>query len=189
MTESMYAIMKRIAEIRGRFGLNERQGHPVETGAMTYREHQERALAAMRPDAGGEAPVVRGNDIEGMKRLADHYATAKRVPPALVRAVIEAESNFNPSAVSPKGARGLMQLMPSVMQDYGVTDPFDPGENINAGVSLLRDLLDEYDGDYTKALAAYNAGRRAVNESGGVPDFRETKEYVQKVINSYLKNS
>ncbi|MBN2080281.1 MAG: lytic transglycosylase domain-containing protein [Spirochaetes bacterium] len=189
MTESMYAIMRRIGEIRGRFGLNARQGHTGETAGMSYREHQDRALAARRAGAGGDAPAVRGNDIEGIRRLADHYAAEKRVPPALVRAVIEAESNYNAAAVSPKGARGLMQLMPSVINEYGVKDPFDPGENINAGVSLLKDLLDEYNGDYTRALAAYNAGRRAVNESGGVPDYRETREYVKKVIDSYLKNS
>ena len=82
-----------------------------------------------------------------------------------------------------------MQLMPSVISDMGVEDPFDPAENINAGVGLLKDLLTEYNGDYSKALAAYNAGRKAVNESGGVPDYPETRQYVKKVIESYVKNS
>ncbi|MBP7738559.1 MAG: lytic transglycosylase domain-containing protein [Spirochaetes bacterium] len=132
---------------------------------------------------------IKGNSVEEIRKIADFYAAKKLVPPALVKAVIEAESNFNPNAVSPKGAKGLMQLMPSVIRDLGVGDPFDPGENIEAGVSLLKDLLKEYNGDYTKALAAYNAGRRAVNEKGGVPDIPETREYVKKVINAYVKNS
>ncbi|MBN1498197.1 MAG: lytic transglycosylase domain-containing protein, partial [Spirochaetes bacterium] len=144
--------------------------------------------------AGGERaahgrPGIQGRTVEEIRKLADYYASVNQVPSGLVKAVIETESNYNPRAVSPKGAKGLMQLMPSVIKDFGVSDPFDPNENISAGTGLLKDLLAEYGGDYASALAAYNAGRRAVSESGGMPGFSETREYVKKVIDSYLKNS
>ena len=189
MMDNMYAIMKRINEIRGRFGIGARRqavpdgGGP---GASGYRQMHDRAVAQARD---GEIAGIKGRTVEEIGQLADHFAKVKRVPPALVRAVIENESGFNPDAVSPKGAKGLMQLMPSVISDMGVDNPFDPAENINAGVGLLKDLLNEYGGDYTKALAAYNAGRKAVNDKGGVPDYPETREYVKKVIESYVKNS
>lgn len=194
MTDNMYAVMKRINEIRGRFGMNQRRMNRDQAGTQQaktgYQEYQDRAVAEkqrLNPRAAGSG--IRGNSVEDIRKIADHYASVNRVPPALVKAVIEAESNYNPRAVSPKGAMGLMQLMPSVVKDLGVENPFDPDENIGAGVSLLKDLLREYNGDYTRALAAYNAGRRAVNEKGGIPDYPETREYVKKVISSYVKNS
>jgi soluble lytic murein transglycosylase-like protein len=186
MIDNMFTVMKRINEIRGRFGIGKHrparqaEGRQARTG---YREIHDRAVAADRGVAG-----IEGKTVEEIRKLADHYAAVNRVPPELVRAVIETESNYNPRAVSPKGAKGLMQLMPSVIKDMGVTDPFNAGENISAGVTVLKDLLGEYNGDYKKALSAYNAGRTAVNESGGVPDFPETREYVKKVIDAYLKN-
>lgn len=187
MIDNMFTVMRRINEIRGRFGIGRQRPavSPADGGSRNgYRELHDRAVAAGRGVEG-----IEGKTVEEIRKLADHYAAVNRVPPELVRAVIETESNYNPRAVSPKGAKGLMQLMPSVINDLGVSDPFDPGENISAGVTLLKDLLAEYDGDYKKALSAYNAGRRAVNESGGVPDFPETQEYVKKVIDAYLKNS
>ncbi len=193
MIDNMYTVMKRINEIKGRFGLNRSHAAEQNGGQRTYREYQDRAVTAGNAgrNAGEESGIagIKGNTVEEIRKLADHYAAKNHVPPALVKAVIEAESNYNPRAVSPKGAKGLMQLMPSVIKDLGVENPFDPGENIGAGVSLLKDLLREYGGDYTKALAAYNAGRRAVNEKGGIPDYPETREYVKKVIDSYVKNS
>ena len=100
----------------------------------------------------------------------------------LVRAVIQVESAFNPRAVSPKGAMGLMQLMPATAAKFGVTDPFNPGENIRAGVSYLRQLLDRYDNNEQLALAAYNAGPGAVDKYGSkVPPYKETQNYVHKI--------
>jgi soluble lytic murein transglycosylase-like protein len=100
----------------------------------------------------------------------------------LVRAVIQAESGFNRWAVSPKGAMGLMQLMPATAKQFGVIDPFNPAENIRAGVSYLRQLLDRYDHDEQLALAAYNAGPGAVDKYGSkVPPYKETQNYVQKI--------
>jgi len=102
------------------------------------------------------------------------------VDPDLVRAVIEVESAFEPRALSAKGAMGLMQLMPATARQYGVADPFDPRANIEAGTKHLRSLLDRY--DLSLALAAYNAGPGAVDRFGGVPPYRETKDYVRRVM-------
>jgi soluble lytic murein transglycosylase-like protein len=109
-------------------------------------------------------------------------ATAHDVEPALIKAMILAESNYNPKAVSKRGARGLMQLMPSTAAALGVTDLFDPEDNINGGVKYLRQLLDRFDNDVRLALAAYNAGSRYVRRYKGVPPFRSTRLYIKKVI-------
>jgi soluble lytic murein transglycosylase-like protein len=101
--------------------------------------------------------------------------------PSLIKAVALVESGFDPMAVSPKGAQGLMQLMPATARQLGVRDAFDPGENLRAGATYLRKMLDEFDGNLNLALAAYNAGPAAVRRHGGVPAYRETRDYVAKV--------
>ncbi|MCP3982419.1 MAG: lytic transglycosylase domain-containing protein [bacterium] len=103
------------------------------------------------------------------------------LPASLVKAVALVESAFDPNAVSPKGAQGLMQLMPSTARQYGVDDAFDPMQNLRAGATHLRHLLDTFEGDLTLALAAYNAGEGAVRRHGGVPAYRETRNYVRKI--------
>jgi soluble lytic murein transglycosylase-like protein len=116
-------------------------------------------------------------------RAAETY----KVDYALVKAVIKAESNFNPTAVSRKGAKGLMQLMPGTAGDLGVTDSFQPEDNIHGGVRYLRYLLDLFNGDLKLALAAYNAGENAVLRHNGIPPYKETKTYIQRVLR-YLQN-
>ena len=103
------------------------------------------------------------------------------VDPSLVKAVALVESGFNPKARSAKGAQGLMQLMPTTAKQYGVSNIHDPYQNLNAGAKHLRGLLDQYNGDVTLALAAYNAGSGAVQRYGGVPAYAETQDYVKKV--------
>ena len=121
-----------------------------------------------------------------INKFVDEMAAKHKVDPELIRQVILAESGFNPSATSRKGAQGLMQLMPGTAQQLGVRDAYNPKQNIEAGVRYLRTLLDKYDGDLDKALAAYNAGEGAVARAGGVPGIRETQNYVQKITDRYF---
>lgn len=106
----------------------------------------------------------------------------------LVKAVIRAESGFNPQAVSPKGAMGLMQLMPGTSRDMGVANPFDPMQNIEGGVKYLRLMLDRFSNNTHLALAAYNAGPEAVQKHGGIPPYDETQIYVKRVIDIYNRS-
>ncbi len=113
--------------------------------------------------------------------VIDKAAQKHNVDANLVRALIKQESNFNPSAVSNKGAMGLMQLMPGTARQLGVSDPFDPQQNVDAGVKHLKQLLDNYNGDVRLGLAAYNAGEGAVARNKGVPPYRETQDYVKRI--------
>jgi len=112
-------------------------------------------------------------------------AARHNVDPNLVRAVVKVESNFNSNAVSRKGAMGLMQLMPSTAKQLKVKNPFDPDQNVDAGVRHLKQLLENYGGDVSLTLAAYNAGSGAVARSAGVPHFAETQNYVRRITNLY----
>jgi soluble lytic murein transglycosylase-like protein len=122
-----------------------------------------------------------------LDRIVREAAERNKVDPALVKAVISTESGWNPRAVSSKGAVGLMQLVPPTAQRYGVNNSFDPAQNVEGGTKYLRSLLDRYNGDLTKALAAYNAGERTVDVNGGVPAIPETQRYVRKVTDAYFQ--
>src|SRR6266478_192922 len=115
----------------------------------------------------------------------DQAAARHNVDPSLVRAVVKVESNFNPNAVSRKGAMGLMQLMPSTARSLKVKNPFDPEQNVDAGVRHLKQLLENYGGDVNLTLAAYNAGSGAEARSSGIPRFAETQNYVRRITNLY----
>ena len=115
----------------------------------------------------------------------DQAATRHNVDPNLVRALVKVESNFNPNAVSRKGAMGLMQLMPQTARQLNLKNPFDPQQNIDAGVRHLKQLLESYGGDVQLSLAAYNAGSGAVARSRGIPHFAETQNYVRRITNLY----
>lgn len=122
---------------------------------------------------------------EEIDRLVQQTADRHQVDPKLVHAIIQVESDYNPAAVSNKGAMGLMQLVPATAQRYGVNNPFDPKQNIEGGVNHLKYLLDLFKGDLALSLAAYNAGENSVLRRGGVPDFQETRAYVRKVSGLY----
>jgi hypothetical protein len=143
--------------------------------------------AGVRPT--GARPAADGGTLSRGLRAFAHIirAAAERygVDTRLVEAIVQAESAGNPTAVSPKGARGLMQLMPERAALLGVRDSFDPHQNVDGGVRHIRDLLQSFRGDVDLAVAAYNAGEGAVRNHGGVPPFAETREYVRRVRAMY----
>lgn len=117
--------------------------------------------------------------------IIERYAAKYRVSPTLIRAVIQVESDFNPSVVSSKGARGLMQLMPATARRFGVTEVHDPEQNIHGGVQYLAYLQTLFNGDLSRVLAGYNAGENAVIKHGGIPPYAETTEYVRRALTVY----
>ena len=119
-------------------------------------------------------------DRSAIRRLVDQVAARVGLDRKLAHAVVHTESNYQPFAVSPKGAVGLMQIMPALVRQYGLDDPFDPTHNLEAGMRHLRKLLQRF--DVRRALAAYNAGEGAVARYGGVPPFRETQDYVRRIL-------
>jgi soluble lytic murein transglycosylase-like protein len=173
---------------------------PAQAEIYAWRDELGRLVLSKRPAPTGvqaQTFAVHGNDqyrttgaqlslgsLEG--RLGDVVAEHARrhdLSPDLVRAVIRVESGWNPRAVSAKGALGLMQLMPSTAAEYGVSDPFDPEQNIRAGVAYLRKLIDRFDGKTELALAAYNAGPGAVEKYGRtIPPYKETQSYVRRIV-------
>ncbi len=138
----------------------------------------------------GPTPIGRGKQLRDSDLVSfiEQTALNKGIDPNLVKAVIKTESNFKPNAVSPKGALGLMQLMPSTADILGVDDPLDPRENVVGGTTYLKDMLTKF-GDTEKALAAYNAGPGAVQKYKGVPPYQETQNYINKVKENYRKFS
>ncbi|MCL4559610.1 MAG: lytic transglycosylase domain-containing protein [Chloroflexi bacterium] len=141
--------------------------------------NQQSSVALAATDPSGHA----GDFASMIQQAAQKY----RVNPNLVQAVIQAESAYNPDAVSPAGALGLMQLMPGTALSLGVDDPLDPEQNIDGGVQMLRSLLNRYNGDLPLALAAYNAGPGAVDRYQGIPPYQETQTYVNRVL-SYFQS-
>ncbi len=139
----------------------------------------------------GGAPARRaptlGSRVEPreLKPLIDSYANRYRLDPKLVHAVIRAESGYNARALSSKGARGLMQLMPATARELDVQDAFDPASNIAGGTRYLRRMLDQFAGSVELALAGYNAGPEAVRRFGGIPPYPETRRYVTRILRDY----
>jgi soluble lytic murein transglycosylase-like protein len=165
------------------------EGHRIEDGTVVL-------LLRGGGEIGVPASAVRGfvpdevvEEVAGeegdLRSLAVAAAERHGLDPELVLAVVGVESAFHPEAVSPNGAQGLMQLMPETAASLGVEDAFDPTENLDGGVRHLGALLARYGGDVERALAAYNAGEGAVARHGGIPPFRETREYVRRVLDRY----
>lgn len=137
------------------------------------------ALEALAVSPAAARPALTTSAI---RRMVDEVAARVGIDARLAHAVVRAESNYEPLAVSHKGAMGLMQLMPALASSYALADPFDPERNLEAGLQHLRRLLLKY--DVSRALAAYNAGEGAVSRYGGVPPYRETQTYVRRIITS-----
>jgi soluble lytic murein transglycosylase-like protein len=122
---------------------------------------------------------------EAIRQVIGRTSSQFKVDPKLVDAVVRVESGYDPKALSPKGAQGLMQLIPATAARFGVQDPFDPAENVRGGVSYLSELLTQFNGNVPLTLAAYNAGEGAVERYGGIPPYAETRNYVRKVTEFY----
>jgi soluble lytic murein transglycosylase-like protein len=161
------------------FSWRDANGHLVLSDRTRAGDVQEYAVSqAETVRATRAVPADRSRPFDD---LIVQSARRNGLRPDLVRAVVQVESAFDPAARSPKGALGLMQLMPATMREFGVRDAFDPADNVRAGTAYLRQLLDRYSGDEERALAAYNAGPTAVDRHDGVPPFPETLNYVKRV--------
>ena len=159
-------------DVNGTLVLSDRK---LNDGAMTY-------VVPEAPGIRATTPMASATVREQFEPLIREHASRQALRVELVRAVIQVESGYNPSARSPKGAMGLMQLMPATARQLGVRNAYDPAENIRGGCAYLRRLLDRYQGNEELALAAYNAGSEAVDRHGNaVPPYRETRDYVSKV--------
>ncbi len=176
MVDDFYGVLDRIDEIRKRFGLKKNTVPQNTSAENSFSDELQKAVR------GKESADVEISERDRINSIADYYASRNHLSPSLVRAVIDAESGYDETAVSPKGAMGLMQLMPSTVSALGVRDPFSAEDNIRGGTELLKQLLGRYQGNYEKALAAYNAGTAAVDRAGGIPDYEETRNYVSKIL-------
>lgn len=158
---------------------------PVQAQTQSALKNSSMKAVALKAPAASEKPLPVHARKAAYSGLVEEKAKKHNVDPKLVKSVIHAESNWNHRAVSPKGAMGLMQLMPQTADLMGVNNPFDPEQNIEGGVKYLRYLLTKFQGNLTMAIAAYNAGPKTVERKGGVPAIPETVTYVQRVIGDY----
>ena len=166
-------------------------GGVTEVPAQLVSAFEEEDAVTPEPVAAVSEPLVPKAETVtpaafGPREMVRDAARRSGLPPEFVESVAQVESGFRPDAISPKGALGVMQLMPETARTLGA-DPHDTAQNIDAGTRLLRDLLIKYDGDVVKALAAYNAGEGAVAKYQGMPPYNETRLYVNKVIETYQK--
>lgn len=160
-----------------------------ENGRLVYVNSNDSELTQAASSGGASAAMIlieeRKKRLKGVQEHLEATAKTYQVDPRLVYAMIEVESAWRPTAVSKAGALGLMQLMPETARALGVRDPFDPNQNITGGVRYLRKMLDRFNNNLTLSLAAYNAGPTAVAFYGGVPPFRETLNYIQRIRSKY----
>jgi len=158
------------------------QAQPAPQPTTQLPAAQPATAASQTPSPTKAVQAAQNVDLEQLVREA---SSKNRLDPDFVSSVIRAESNFKTHAVSKKGAQGLMQLMPSTAAQLGVADPFDPKANVEAGTAHLSALLDRYNNDPIKALAAYNAGAHRVKQYNGVPPYRETRDYINKIVRDF----
>lgn len=162
-------------------------GTPLYEGlTLAKPEPGEPVLSQTKTMSEKTLPLVQGMETECLYHsIIIEAANRYQVDPAIVKAIIMAESSYNPKAVSKKGAKGLMQLMPKTAAELGVKDSFNPAYNINGGVQYYKKMLNQFNGDVKLALAAYNAGSRKVKKYQGIPPFKATRYYIKKVFKYY----
>ncbi len=188
--EGLNSIIHRIDELNQRFGINTDTYNKVDKGGSVVKEDpqklQDGSFATELDKAmGAKSQSVVGLNISGDTDSLIRTAAQKyQVDPRLVAAVAQTESGGSQEAVSPAGAVGVMQLMPDTAAGLGV-NPYDKAQNIEGGAKYLRQMMDTFGGDVQKAVAAYNAGPQAVKEYNGVPPYRETQDYVNRVLDIY----
>lgn len=144
-------------------------------------------IGTLKPSATTKPPAFPARPVTDLSQVVNDASGRYQLDPDLVNSVIKAESDFKVRAVSPKGAQGLMQLMPGTAAQLGVPNAFDPRANVDGGTKYLRELLERYNFDLVKALAAYNAGPERVEKFGGVPPYYETRAYVAKIVKDFNK--
>ncbi|HBE04830.1 MAG TPA: lytic murein transglycosylase [Spirochaetia bacterium] len=188
MLESLNRVFDRIREIQGKLqGLYVHEQTVREKPAVSFSKKLEESIERLDSDIVDIKPA---NSLQTEKygNFIQKASEQYELPEELIKAVIKQESNFNPLAVSPKGAMGLMQIMPATAKELNVSDAFNPENNIMAGSGYLKSMLARFNNNLVKALAAYNAGPEKV-EGNQFPDYPETRNYVEKVIGNYMKFS
>lgn len=189
ISSELSAVATRIEQITGAPVQLPGMPQPASDGAGSFASMVQAQMAAQpgepgAPGAPGAPAMVPPAQIDS---LVNDNAQAQDVDPALIKAIIANESGFNANATSNVGAQGLMQLMPGTAAGLGVTDSYDPAQNVAGGTKYIKGLLQRFNGDVRLAVAAYNAGPGAVEKYGGVPPYAETQNYVQNVLSSYTK--
>lgn len=189
-------VQARMAEIRAKLGITDAQNAPVFSmpaaldqsgmaGQITPKGTLNKGGFVPFNPMGGGATVTPEGAPADIKAMIERAANNNNIDPAILDALVATESDYNPSAISSKRAVGLTQLMPDTARSLGVSNPLDPAQNLEGGAKYLSQLLNRFDGNLTNAIAAYNAGPGAVTRHGGVPPYKETKNYVDKVLGLY----
>jgi soluble lytic murein transglycosylase-like protein len=177
---NLNSVLQRISEIESKIKSVDSSGQNEGLTPIEFAQVMQQNIKSAPPST----PIrnMRNIPVANIREMIKKAAKENNLRPELLEAVVQVESGYNPDAVSSKGASGLMQLMPATAHALGVSDPFDPEQNLMGGAKYLRQQLDRFNGDEKKALAAYNAGPGAVLRFNGVPPYRETQNYVKKVI-------
>ncbi len=175
------SVLQRIADIEAKIkSVGSTTGQADDTSSTAFAQVMQQNINSSPHPA--QVRAMRNIPVANIRQMIMKAAKDNNIRPELLEAVVQVESGYNADAVSSKGAAGLMQLMPGTAHALGVSDPFDPEQNLMGGAKYLRQQLDRFNGDERKALAAYNAGPGAVTRFNGVPPYPETQNYVRKIL-------